>query len=428
VAEPTVLLDHVVGAGKTGTMIMGGMELRRLGLARQPWYVVPNHLVEQFAREFQQWYPQASLLVGQSGMTPAERREFVATSATANWDGVIVPQSVFKQIPVSTSTEAAYLERELDRIEAAKNTADQADGGRLRAKELEKALAKGRRRLQQLRAVAGRDTGICFEQTGCDYLLIDEAHHFKNKRVASGVREFDNTTNPSQQAEDLAVKLQVLRDRNPTKVATFSTATPVANSLREMYVMQSYLAPDQLELAGVGTFDTWAANFCRALTALETDVTGSGYRLHTRVSSFVNTPELVEMTRQFSDVVSRDDLDLPLPAITGGSRRPVITEPSEEVPAYQDSLQQRADRVRSRAVDPTEDNMLKIVNDGRKAALDARLVGLPPDHPEAGLLPLLRRSCARRTRRPGVRRPGRYAAPSARRAADRVLRPLNSDW
>jgi N12 class adenine-specific DNA methylase len=379
VAEPTVLLDHVVGAGKTGTMIMGGMELRRLGLARQPWYVVPNHLVEQFAREFTQWYPQASLLVGQSGMTPAERREFIATSATADWDGVIVPQSVFKQIPVSTSTEKEYLEQELGQIEAAKNTGAQADGGRLRAKELEKALAKGRNRLKKLRSGAGRDTGIGFEQTGCDYLFIDEAHHYKNKRVASGVREFDNTTNPSQQAEDLAVKLQVLRDRNPTKVGTFATATPVANSLREMYVMQAYLAPDQLARAGVDTFDTWAANFCRAVTALETDVTGTGYRMHTRIASFVNTPELVEMVRQFSDVVSRDDLDLPLPAIAGGARRPMVTQASDEVAAYQDTLQQRAERVRSRAVQVTEDNMLKIVNDGRNAALDPRLVGLPPD-------------------------------------------------
>ncbi len=379
VAEPTVLLDHVVGAGKTGTMIMGGMELRRLGLARQPWYVVPNHLIEQFAREFTQWYPRAKLLVGQSGMTPSERREFVATSATADWDAVIVPKSVFKQIPVSAGTEAEYLEQELGRIEAAKNTAAQAGGGRLRAKELEKALAKGRHRLRQLRAGAGRDTGISFERTGCDYLFVDEAHHFKNKRVASGVREFDNTANPSQQAEDLAIKLKVLRDRNPTKIGTFATATPVANSLREMYVVQSFLAPDQLVRAGVEAFDTRAANFCRAVTALETDVTGAGYRMHTRIASFVNTPELVEMVCQFSDVVSRDDLDLPLPIIAGGTRRPVITQPSQEVAAYQADLQRRADRVRSRAVDPTEDNMLKIVNDGRNAALDPRLVGLPPD-------------------------------------------------
>jgi N12 class adenine-specific DNA methylase/SAM-dependent methyltransferase len=393
VAEPTVLLDHVVGAGKTGTMIMGGMELRRLGLARQPWYVVPNHLVDQFAREFLQWYPQASLLVGQSGMTPAERREFVATSAVADWDGVIVPQSVFKQIPVSAQTEAAYLERELDRIETAKNTAAQADGGRLRAKELEKALAKGRTRLKQLRAGAGRDTGISFEQTGCDYLFVDEAHHYKNKRVASGVREFDNTASPSQQAEDLAVKLQVLRERSPAKVATFATATPVANSLREMYVMQSFLAPDQLERAGVATFDTWAANFCRAVTALETDVTGSGYRMHTRIASFVNTPELVEMVRHFSDVVSRDDLDLPLPTIADGTRRPVITQPSDEVAAYQTMLEKRADRVRSRAVHPTEDNMLTVVNDGRKAALDPRLVDFLRTRPAGASPPSPSRSC-----------------------------------
>ncbi|NEE01189.1 helicase-related protein [Phytoactinopolyspora halotolerans] len=383
IAESSVLLDHVVGAGKTGTMIMAGMELRRLGLARQPWYVVPNHLVEQFSREFTQWYPTADLLVGSSGMTPAERREFVAVSATSEWDAVIVPQSVFKQIPVSPDTEATYLEAELARIEEAKHAASTASSSRVRAKELEKALAKGKTRLANLRAGAGRDTGINFERTGCDYLFIDEAHHFKNKRIASGVREFDNTTNPSQQAEDLAVKLQVLRARNSAKVATFATATPVANSLREMYVMQAYLAPDQLEAAGVATFDTWAANFTRAVAALETDVTGSGFRMHTRIATFVNTPELLEMFRQFADVVARDDLDLPLPALVGGSRRPVITAPSDEVAVYQSDLEKRADRVRSRAVQPDEDNMLKVVNDGRKAALDPRLVDLPAD-PDGG--------------------------------------------
>ena len=382
VNEPAVLLDHVVGAGKTGTMIMAGMELRRLGLARQPWYVVPNHLVEQFSREFKQWYPGADLLVGATGMDPVARRAFAAASAVTDVDAVVVPQSVFKQIPVSARTEAAHLATELDAIEKAKRVAAESasTGGRdVRVKELEKALAKGRAKLAQLRAGSGRDLGVSFEETGCDYLFIDEAHHFKNKRVASGTREFDNTATPSQQAEDLAVKLHVLRERNPRTVATFATATPVANSLREMFVMQTFLRPDLLAAAEVDVFDTWAATFTRSVTALETDVTGTGYRMHTRVSAFVNTPELVALTRQFSDVVTRDTLGVPLPAVVGGGRRAVITRPSAEVIAYQKRLDKRAELVRARVVDPRDDNMLKIVNDGRKAALDPRLVGLPAD-------------------------------------------------
>lgn len=378
--QPSVLLDHVVGAGKTGTMAMAAMELKRLGHASQPWIVVPNHLVDQISREYLQWFPRASILVAHSGMTPAERRTFVATTATCEWDTVIVPQTVFKAIPVSKQEELNHLKKSLNQLRASHAEVLDKRGSHTRIKALSRAIKQATTRFDRLRQSAGNDRGIGFFESGCDYLFIDEAHHFKNLSVHSATRELDNTANPTQKAEDLAIKLNLLRQRKGpnARIVTFGTATPVANSLRELYVMQSYLGPEILEEAGVKSFDTWLSNFARTVTAVEPDVTGTGFRMKTRIGQFVNLPELIQMVRQFSDVVTQEQIPVPIPDVVGGKRRAVILDPSPQVESYFEQLTRRAFDVRRRPK-KGEDNMLKIVNDGRNAALDPRLVGLPED-------------------------------------------------
>jgi len=374
VAEPTTLLDHVVGAGKTGTMIMAGMELRRLGMVRQPWYVVPNHMLEQFSREFKQWYPAASVLVG-SDLKAAGRKEFVARTATGDWDAVVVTLGAFKAISMSEETQAAYLQRELAALSTeARYAAGEGGSSKARVKNLEAAKLRLEQRISKLMDHR-TDDGVSFEQSGCDYLFVDEAHAYKNKRVVTAISEFAHEG--SIQAEDMAMKLDYLRTKRPEgRVATFATGTPVTNSLRELYVMQSFLRPEALERAEIEHFDAWAANFCRTVTTLELEPSGAGYRVATRVARFANVPDLVGMYREFADVATASDIALPVPALRGGERTVVSIEPSPELVDYIDGLGERAKNLGRSGV-KGEDNMLVITNDGRSAALDPRTRHLP---------------------------------------------------
>ncbi|GAW47930.1 MULTISPECIES: SNF2-related protein [unclassified Nocardioides] len=377
VAQPSVLLAHEVGAGKTFSAITGCMELRRLDLVRKPAVVVPNHMLEQFSREWLQAYPQARVLTcGTEDLVKDKRRLFVARAATGEWDAVIMSRSAFEKIPVSKDTEERYLDDQL--IQLRIWLAASKDGRGLSVKRLEGTLARAEERLKKLRDVA-RDPAITFEATGIDYLCVDEAHGYKNLRLASNIPGV--AVEGSNRATDLDLKMSYLRGRHGRRVATFMTATPIANSVAEAYTMLRYLAPDDLEAAGISDFDTWAATFGSVITDLELSPSGTGFRMKARFAKFSNVPELLRLWHQVADVKTAEDLHLPIPNLDGGAPETVVVPPSQELVDFMALLAKRADLVSCRAVDPSEDNMLKISGHGRAAALDLRLV----DHQIDGL-------------------------------------------
>ena len=383
ISEPAVLLAHEVGAGKTAEMIIGTTELKRLGLVRKPAIVVPNHMLEQFAREWLQTYPQARILVaGREDVQADRRRQFVARCATGIWDGIVMSRSAFERIPLSADEQQAYMDRQLAQVRAWIETAKGGHG--LTVKRLEGALLRAEQRLTA-KLDSAKDPGITFEATGIDYLCVDEGHGYKNLRTPSNIS--DAAIDGSMRASDLDMKIDYLRRRNGRRVVTFATATPISNSITEAYVMQRYLRPDLLEAAGIDVFDSWAATFGQVVTQVElAPEGGDSFRMKSRFASFRNVPEMLRMFHIAADVKTADDLQLPVPSqVTrdDGQRAPqtVTVEPSDELLAYVANLGERAERVRSRAVGPEEDNMLAISGDGRRAALDLRLVGLPQTTP-----------------------------------------------
>jgi hypothetical protein len=379
-AEPTTLLAHDVGAGKTATMVIAGQEMRRLGLVTKPAYVVPNHMLEQFSREYLQLYPQARVLIASKDDTsPAARKRFVARCAMQEWDAVVMTGSSFRHIPVSADTQAQFIAASVADFQQA--IATSAGGNALSVKKLQVAMAREEERHKKLLATDHNDDGVTWEATGLDYIFCDEAHHYKNLRVVTRIDGVG--ADGSQRAADLDMKLSMLRTRNGTRIATFATATPIANSVSEMYTMQHYLQPDTLTAAGISSFDAWAANFGRTITALELSPDGSSYRMHTRFARFANVPELLTMFRAVADVRTAEQLDLDIPTILGAKPETVVVAPSEELRSYVAELAERAQRIRDRAVRPEQDNMLKVSGDGRRAALDLRLVGGRPD-PDGG--------------------------------------------
>lgn len=376
VCEPTAGLFHAVGAGKTAVMAMAAMEQRRLGLVSKPAFVVPNHMLEQFACEFLQLYPQARVLVaGKDDVSTAGRKGFVARCAMGDWDAVVLTQSSFSRIPVSSQSRLRFLESKVDRYRQAL-TASQAGAG-LSVKRLERALLRHEERHRALLAEHRKDDGVTFQATGIDHVSIDEAHSYKNLEFPTRIEGVSGAG--SQRAEDLALKLDVLREARGERVTTFATATPIANSVAEMYVMLLYLAPAALERAGVEHFDAWAAAFGRTVTALELAPDGGSYRMHTRFARFANVPELLGMFRAVADVRTPDQLGLVVPSLVGGQAKTVVVPPSETLRTYVASLVERAEAIRNRLVTPEEDNMLKVCGDGAKAALHLALVGEEPD-------------------------------------------------
>jgi N12 class adenine-specific DNA methylase len=380
--EPAVGLFHQVGAGKTAEMIIGASELRRLGMVRKAVVVVPNHMLEQFTREWLQLYPQARVLAASSDDLAGEkRREFVARAASNDWDGVLMTRSAFERIPLSPETQQAYLQTEVEKLREALTGARGREHGSLTVKRLEKMVVAREEKLKK-QADTIKDVGISFEETGIDYLIVDEAHGYKNLETVSNIR--DAQIDGSKRATDLHMKLEWLRSRHGQRVATLATATPIANSVTEAHVMQRYLRPDLLAAAGVEHFDEWAATFGQTVTEIEMAPTGGGnYRMNTRFARFANVPEMLRMWHVFADVKTAEDLKLPTPDLRpvmgeDGVERPMartlVIPTGPEIAAYLEHLAARAEKVRGRSVDPTEDNMLKISGDGRRAALDMRLV------------------------------------------------------
>ena len=379
--EEAAGIFHSVGAGKTLVMAAGVMELRRLGLIRKACVTVPNHMLEQFAREWLQAYPRAKILVAhKEDLQGPKRTRFVARCVTGDWDAMIISHSAFTSIPMSKDEEEKYLTTEIDQLQ---EWLDAAEGGdRLTTKRLQRIIIKAEERLKA-RMDMRRDPGLVFEKLGVDYIVVDELHLFKNLKTPSAIP--DAAIEGSHRATDLHMKLCWLRRRYGQRVITGATATPIANSITEAHVMCRYMRPDLLEDADVSVFDSWAATFGQVQTRVElAPEGGESYRLKSRFSAFHNIPELMAMWFVFGDVKLSEDLHLknvPLVAARpeDGERvtRTIVVPPSPELVGYVQQLGERAKDVRNRAVKPWEDNMLKISSNGRAAAIDLRLVGIP---------------------------------------------------
>jgi N12 class adenine-specific DNA methylase len=372
IQEPSAGLFHVVGAGKTAEISMGVWELRRLGLITKPAIVVPNHLVEQFRNEFLQLYPQGRVLAaGMGELTRLGRTTFLGRVANGDWDAVIVSQSVFFRIQLSAKAQQAYFDRQAEQIRTWLDSS-RAQGG-MSVKRLEAALARQEEAIKK-HMEARRDDGLTFENTGVDYLCIDEADMFKNLLTPSANQDLAIVgKRASKRATDLDMKIDYLRRSRGERVVTFSTGTPIANSLTESYVMQAYLRPDVLSDAGLDCFDQWAATFTQQVTEIEVAPTG-GYRLKTRIAKFDNVPELLRMFHLFADVQSAEDLQLPTPALAGGAPQTVKVPASDELSAFMAEIGARAGQVIGRG-EKGKDNVLSLMGESRKAALDLRLVG-----------------------------------------------------
>lgn len=378
VNEPSVGLFHAVGAGKTAEMVMGVTELRRLGLIRKPAIIVPNHMLEQVSREWLQLYPQARVLAASSDeLTADNRRRFVARVAANDWDGVVMTRTAFERLSLTPENEAAYQDRQLADLRERLERVKAARGDTSGVKRLERAMLKAEERLKAMRDVKV-DPDLHFEHSGIDYLVVDELHHYKNLATASAIPGANIAG--SKRAADLHAKVDYLRQRNGDRVMTGATATPIANSITEMFVLQRYLDPDGLEKAGIHDFDSWAATFGEVVTAPELAVAGGGrFKVKSRFARFTNIPELLSMFHAFGDVRTAADLDLPRPLIEprpDGQRAPrvIVVPASPQLLAYIKDIGERTDKISSGAVDPTVDNMLKVSGDGRKAALSMRLV------------------------------------------------------
>ncbi|WP_218871389.1 helicase-related protein [Microlunatus parietis] len=376
IAEPAAGLFHEVGAGKTAEMVIGAMEMRRMGLVSKPVVVVPNHMLEQVGREWLQIYPRARILAASSqDLTADKRRLFVARASANEWDAVILTQGAFAKIPLRAETQQAYIEGQVEQVRTVLEDAQGED--RMSVKRIQRKLLQLENKVKA-RVDADRDAGVCFEDTGIDYLIIDEAHMYKNLATESNIR--DASIEGSGRASDLHMKLEYLRGQGRERVVTAATATPISNSVTEAFVMQRYLRPDLLERAGIGSFDAWAATFGQTVTQMEMAPTGNNtFRMKTRFAKFSNVPEMLKMWSIFADVKTADDLDLPTPDLAkrdDGKRAPatVAVQPTVELERFIEHLGERADKVASKSVSPNEDNMLVISTDGRKAALDIRMV------------------------------------------------------
>ena len=379
------LYAHEVGAGKTFTSIAAGMEMKRIGLVNKPGYVVPNHMLEQFAREFLLLYPSARLLIAdKANFEGAKRRQFVARAATGDWDAVIIKHSSFERIPVKPQFEADFIKEQIAEYETLMQEARAAEGkGAPSVKELEKAKKRREEKLKLLQGKEKKDTGISFEDTGIDYLFVDEFHLFKNLEFPTKMQGI--SASASERAQDMFLKINYLERQNPGRTITAMTATPISNSVAEMFTMQRYLQMPMLAQRGLTHFDAWAGAFGDTVTAYELSPDGGSFRQSTRFAKFVNVPELSQMFTDVADVKTASDLKLPKPDLAGGKPEIVVVEPTPLLEEYVQSLVKRAEDVRNRKVEPTEDNMLKITSDGRKAALDMRLVGMPMTEDRAKL-------------------------------------------
>lgn len=380
---PNCLAAHVVGAGKTYTMVAAAMELKRLGFARKPLFTVPNHMLGQFSSELLTLYPGANILVAtKEDFEKTARQRLMSRIATGNWDAVIVTHSGFEKIPVSRETQEEFIKAELRELCLSIEEQRKQNNPRI-VKSLERAKKKLEGKLKELAANEKKDDTITFEELGVDRLFVDEAHYFKNLFYVSKMTRIAGLpATASQRAFDMFLKVLHIQRMNAGGGVVFATGTPIANSVAEMFTMQRYLQLTALKALKVDHFDSWAATFGEPVTAMELSPDGSGYRLNTRFARFLNVPELMQQFRQVADIQTQKMLKLPVPELRTGKPIIVSAQCSKELKEIVQSLVARAEALRSGRIDPREDNMLLVTTDGRKAALDLRLHDTSlPDHP-----------------------------------------------
>ena len=383
--SPNCLLAHVVGSGKTFTMVAGAMELKRLGLARKPLFAVPNHMLGQFSVELLTLYPGANILVATKDDFEKEKRKtLMSRIATGNWDAVIVTHSGFEKIPLSQETQQEFIKGELRELSLAiEQERTQCDSRIVKA--LERAKKKLESKLKELAANERKDDTLTFEELGVDRIFVDEAHYFKNLFYVSKMTRIAGLPQTaSQRAFDMFLKVLHIQRINGGAGVVFATGTPIANSVAEMFTMQRYLQLSAMKALNVDHFDSWAATFGETVSAMELAPDGSGYRLNTRFARFINVPELMQQFRKVADIQTAAMLKLPVPELRGGKPTVVSAPCSAELREIVQSLVERAEALRTGQVDPREDNMLLVTTDGRKAALDLRLHNAYlPDHPDS---------------------------------------------
>ena len=376
------LLAHVVGAGKTYEMVAAAMEKKRLGLCSKTLICVPNHLTEQLAGEALQLYPNANILVARrTDFEKANRKRFCAKITTGNYDIIVIGHSQFERIPLSQERQVEYLQSQIHDVinQVAQLKEERAEN--FTVKQMERMRKQLEKKLDKLNDQSRKDDVVTFEQLGVDSLMVDEAHAFKNLAVLSKMRNVAGISQTeSQRASDLYMKCRYLDEITGSRGVVFATGTPISNSMAELYTMQRYLQRETLEQHGLSSFDAWASTFGETVTAVELAPEGTGYRTKTRFSKFYNLPELMSMFKQVADVQTADMLNLPVPKLVGGKPVNVALPPSPQQKQMVADLADRAEEIRAGNVDPTEDNMLKVTNDGRKLALDQRLID--PNLPE----------------------------------------------
>ena len=374
------LLAHCVGAGKTFELVAIAQESKRLGLCHKSMVVVPNHLIGQWASEYLQLYPAANILVAtEKDFTPARRKTFCSRISTGDYDAVIIGHSQFEKIPLSKERQTMLLEQQIEDIVQGISEAKQAGGDRFTIKQMERSRKSIEVKLKKLNDQSRKDDVITFEELGVDRLLVDEAHLYKNLAAVSKMQNVAGISQTeSQKASDMYLKCQYLDELTDGHGIVFATGTPISNSMVELYTMQRYLQSKALEYYGFQHFDAWAANFGETVTAMELSPEGTGYRTKTRFARFYNLPELIYMFRLVADIQTAEMLKLPVPKANYHVEQ---LEPSALQRAMVKELSARADKVRNKMVDAAVDNMLKITSDGRKLALDQRLMNpmLPDD-------------------------------------------------
>ena len=377
------LLAHVVGSGKTFEMVASAMESKRLGMCSKSLFVVPNHLTGQIGREFMQLYPSANIMVAdKKDFEPKNRKRFIGRIATGEYDAVIIGHTQFEKIPMSKEYQEKHIQDQIDEIinyvEEYKHDRNQ----NFTVKQLEKTKKKLETRLEKLNDDFKKDDVITFEELGVDKLFIDEAHNYKNLYLYTKMRNVAGIgQSEAFKSSDMFMKCRYMDEMTGGKGIVFATGTPVSNSMTELYTMQRYLQYESLKKNNLEHFDSWASTFGETQSAFELSPEGTGYRVKTRFSKFYNLPELMSMFKEVADIQTADMLNLPTPE---AHYEVIKTLPSEEQKEILKSLSERADDVRNRVVEPDEDNMLKITNDGKKLALDQRLINpLLPDNPDS---------------------------------------------
>ena len=371
--DSSTLLHHVVGAGKTFTVIASIMKMRQLGLCKKAMVTVPNHLVQQWAGEWRKLYPNAHILVAtKEDLEKDNRKKFVSKAALGDWDGIIIAQSSFAKIPISSERQVEKLQEEIKAVESTIEKQWEESGmPRGAVKNLERIKKSKQAQLKKLMADDNKDSVLKFEDLGVDYLFVDEAQNFKNLFLFTKMNNVAGISNAaSQRASDLKLKCEYLQELHGSdRGVVFATGTPISNSMTEMYTMQTYLQPSVLKKLGITFFDGWAADFGETVTAMELSPSGQGYRARTRFAKFTNLPELLKLYRAFADVQTADMVKLNVPE---AERHVVNLKPSDTIIDLAEEIADRADRIYGGGVDSHIDNMLKVTSDGKKLALDPR--------------------------------------------------------